>query len=400
VVESIPAVVRMPRAAASRIAGAALVASCLALPAIGARLPSGELRAKPVAIPAAREILAERVPASSPAFRERDWERELAASNAAPPRQRIRALLDAAENGYDLESDAGRPRAAEIRRIAATLPGNDPLRGRAFLLRIAMDGLPVDEERRGLRKLLEALRDAPPEAAALRGRLALALAPLLPQSAERLRTLFIARDSLRGGTPGRNVELAEAWSMLASELAIRDARAAEAEWKALVAWHRAAPSTDGVSRMIAEAAESGYMRFLMRRGRFDAAESLARPSVDRAMAEAVRGDETGLRRVLAKVQGLFWIAIARRDATHAGRWLDAWADAASASADLDPQLALARLTLADLAGDAQGVSKARAWLSTLVATTVLCESGAIARADHPGAARARKLVERYGICRG
>jgi len=404
VIESILVVVRVPRAIALPIAAVAILASCFASPAIAAWLPSSELRARPAAIPGSRgtngAFLPERDARSSRPARGRDWDAELAALNGAPAERRLAVLLGAAESGYDLESTAGRTHYAEIRRIAGTLAKNDPLRGRALLIELAMESPPPDEERLSLRALLEDFRDASAGAELVKGRIALALAPLLPSSPERLRALLIARDAMRGRVSEGNVELAEAWSMLAAELAMHDASAAEAEWKALVAWHSVARPDGPVSRMMREAAEASYMQFLMQRNRLDEAESLVRPSVDSAMAEAVRGNEIDLRRALAKVQGLFWIAITRRDTAHAARWLDAWADASSGSADLDPQLALARLALADLRGDAGGVSDARERLASLVATTVLCESGAIARATHPGAARARELVERYGVCRG
>ena len=392
---------------AAMAAGLAIYAACFVAPAAGAWMASPGLRETVSMLLELREMVAEaddQKEGRAAARIARDWPVELGQAMSGPADKYLALLMEAMENGYAPPGSEGdyRARFVEVRRVADTLPRGNPVRGHALLTASQADGEDDrDKRREKLRALSEEFRDAADDAATVKARIGAALAHTLESSPERLALLVAGRDVLRGRVPAGDLSLGDTWSALARERAQQgDFAAAEGEWRDLIAWHAGAAQGDRAAEHGLHGAQHGYMMFLVDRGRWDEAEAVARPAVEAAMAQAAQGKRRALMTQSPKLQTLFWIAIHRSDAAQARRWLEAWEKGAgTAFSRHNPQMGLARLAAADVAGDTGAAQEARKNLVALAATPIICKAWT-ADLDGDKLALARKgVIERHGICK-
>jgi hypothetical protein len=334
----------------------------------------------------------------------RNWPAELEAAKPGPQEKYLALLMEAMEDGYappGAETDL-RARFAEVRRVADTLPRGNAVRGQALLLVSQVD----EEEDPATRQaatqaLYEEFRGAGDDAAVVKARIGVMYAHGLESGPERVAIFASARDAMRSRMPAGDLRVADAWTALADERTRqKDFAGAEAEWRGMLAWHATAPAGSASEYGLA-AAQSGYMSFLMARGRWDDAEAVARPAVEAAIAQAAQGKRRALMPQVSKLQALFWISIQKKDAAQAARWLDAWERAGSTTlARHNPQLGLARLAAAEASGDAGAIQESRKKLAELATIASICKVWASDLAQSDALAPARKgVIERHGVCK-
>ena len=375
------------------IGGLTVYMACFIVPAVAAVVSSPQFRETASIAWESREMIAEMAANQAP---RRDWEKELEAASGAPAAQRLALLLDAAQAGY--VTDATR---AEMRKLGSQRPPGDALRGRALLASVERDDDDESPEHRAkararLQPLHDEFRQAEGEALVVKGRIGLALAPLLDERRELIALYSESRDILRDRVPPGDMGLSAGWSRLAQERQEEDAAKAEEEWKALIAWHAADTSSSTAATMMADNARQGYVVLLVRQGRLDEAEAVLRPHVEAGLAEAASGKNRAMYTRLANINTLFWLTVARGDAAQSAALVASWEKHATAPSR-NPQLALARIAAADLSGDAARIEAARATFASLKNAEFACRGAPMFDGTAVAAKRAA-LLERQRVC--